>query len=60
MTEPTFAPHGRHLIAGDWVAGEATFRSEPATGPAHDFAQGTAAHVDAAARAAEDALWSLG
>lgn len=60
MTEPSFAPHGRHLIAGDWVAGETTFRNEPATGPAHDFAQGTAAHVDAAARAAEDAFWSWG
>jgi NADP-dependent aldehyde dehydrogenase len=60
MTEPTHALHGRHLIAGDWVAGDTTFRSEPATGPAHDVAQGTAAHVDAAARAAEDAFWSWG
>jgi 2,5-dioxopentanoate dehydrogenase len=56
----SFTPHGRHLIAGEWVAGEATFRNEPAEGPAHDFAVGTPAHVDAAARAAEEAFWSYG
>ena len=56
----SFTPHGRHLIAGEWVAGEATFRNEPASGPAHDFAVGTPAHVDAAARAAEEAFWSYG
>jgi NADP-dependent aldehyde dehydrogenase len=60
MSTPRFTPHGRHLIAGDWVAGTATFRNEPATGPAAEFAQGTPAHVDAAARAAEDAFWSYG
>ena len=36
---------GNHLIAGDWVAGEATFASEPAHGEAHDFSVGTPAHV---------------
>ena len=25
-----FTPHGKHLIAGEWVAGEATFRTDPA------------------------------
>ena len=34
MLDDSYAPHGRHLIAGDWVAGEATFRSAPATGEA--------------------------
>ena len=51
---------GKHLIAGNWVAGDATFTSEPAHGDAHDFSVGTPAHVDAAAQAAEDAFWSFG
>jgi alpha-ketoglutaric semialdehyde dehydrogenase len=56
----TFTPHGKHLIAGDWVAGEATFKSDPAHGEAHDFSVGTPAHVDAACAAAEEAFWSYG
>ena len=51
---------GNHLIAGDWVSGEATFSSEPAHGEAHDFAVGTPVHVDAAVNAAEEAFWSYG
>ena len=47
---------GKHLIAGTWVAGEATFSSSPATGEAHDYAVGTSAHVDAACVAAEAAF----
>ena len=47
---------GHHLIAGDWIANDATFLSSPAHGPAHSFAVGTPAHVDAAARAAEAAF----
>ena len=49
-------PNGHHLIAGQWVAGEATFQNMPVSGPARDFAVGTAAHVDAACRAAEAAF----
>ena len=56
----TFTPHGKHLIAGDWVGGAETFRSEPAHGPAHDFAVGTVDLVDRACTAAEDAFWSYG
>ncbi|WP_289041909.1 aldehyde dehydrogenase (NADP(+)) [uncultured Aliiroseovarius sp.] len=55
-----FAPHGKHLIAGEWVAGEKTFRSEPAHGAAHDFGVGTPALVDRACQAAEEAFWSYG
>ena len=51
---------GQHLIAGNWVAGEATFRSDPAHGPARDFAIGSPAHVDTAVTAAEDAFASYG
>lgn len=55
-----FVPHGKHLIAGSWVAGGETFRSEPADGPAHDFSVGTADHVDRACQATEEAFLSYG
>ncbi|MHA3976989.1 aldehyde dehydrogenase (NADP(+)) [Halovulum sp. GXIMD14794] len=51
---------GKHLIAGDWVAGETTFKSDPAHGPAHEFAVGTPELVNIAAEAAEEAFWSYG
>ncbi|WP_343081689.1 aldehyde dehydrogenase (NADP(+)) [Ostreiculturibacter nitratireducens] len=60
LDKSVFTPHGKHLIAGEWVAGETTFRSEPAHGPAHDFSVGTPALVDRAAEAAEEAFWSYG
>ena len=53
----TYAPHGKHLIAGEWIGCESTFASDPAHGPAHDFAVGTTALVDRACKAAEDAFW---
>ncbi|MEN5249206.1 aldehyde dehydrogenase (NADP(+)) [Brucella pseudintermedia] len=55
-----FKPHGCHLIAGEWVAGEATFASTPASGPSHAFAVGTPALVARACEAAEDAFWTYG
>lgn len=56
----TFAPHGKHLIAGRWVGSTRTFDNEPAYGPADRFSMGTADLVDCAARAAEDSFWSYG
>jgi alpha-ketoglutaric semialdehyde dehydrogenase len=56
----TFKPHGKHLIAGEWIDGGATFRSEPAHGAAHDFNVGTVDLVNRACDAAEDAFWSYG
>jgi NADP-dependent aldehyde dehydrogenase len=56
----SFTPHGKHLIAGDWVAGDAKFTSSPAYGPAHDFSVGTVALVNLACEAAEEAFWSYG
>ena len=47
---------GKHLIAGNWLAGDATFMSSPATGAALAFAIGTPAHVDAAVKGAEAAF----
>ena len=51
---------GKHLIAGNWVAGDASFKSEPAHGEVLEFSVGTPAHVDAAVKAAEEAFWSFG
>ncbi len=50
---------GRQLIAGKWIAGETTFQSAPAQGPAYEFADGTAALVDQACEVAEDAFGHL-
>lgn len=60
LDKSVFTPHGKHLIAGEWVAGEATFRSDPAFGSAHSYSVGTPAHVDGAVQAAEQAFWSYG
>ncbi len=54
-----FTPQGKHLIGGDWVASEARFQSSPAHGQSHSFSVGTAALVDRAVRAAEEAFWSF-
>ncbi|MBL4807924.1 MAG: aldehyde dehydrogenase family protein, partial [Rhodobacteraceae bacterium] len=55
-----FKPHGKHLIAGAWIATDQTFSSDPAHGDAFVFSIGTPALVDQAAKAAEDAFWSYG
>ena len=52
--------NGKHLIAGEWVEGENKFTSEPAHGDAKEYSVGTPAHVDAAAKAAEEAFWTYG
>jgi len=56
----TFTPHGKHLIAGEWVSTAATFASEPAHGPSHAFSVGTPELVAQACEAAEDAFWTYG
>lgn len=56
----SYKPHGRHLIAGDWVETSGSFASAPATGSSHRFCAGTPALVDQAVRAAEEAFWSFG
>ncbi|RFZ88529.1 aldehyde dehydrogenase (NADP(+)) [Shinella sp. WSJ-2] len=55
-----FTPHGKHLVAGEWLDGNGTFTSSPAHGPAYDFAVGTVELVNRAAEAAEDAFLSYG
>lgn len=56
----TFEPHGKHLIAGAWVASDATFDSSPAHGPTHAFSVGTVEQVEQACHAAEEAFLSYG
>lgn len=51
---------GKHLIAGNWSGGEQTFESSPANGETRSFSIGTAADVDKAVTAAEEAFWSYG
>jgi NADP-dependent aldehyde dehydrogenase len=56
----TFTPHGKHLIAGDWVGTTERFASEPAHGPVHAFSVGSVDLVNRACAAAEEAFWSYG
>ena len=51
---------GKHLIAGKWVGSDQTFANAPVTGPVDKFAAGAAAHVEGAARGAEQAFLAYG
>ncbi|MFZ5962373.1 aldehyde dehydrogenase (NADP(+)) [Thalassococcus sp. BH17M4-6] len=55
-----FSPHGKHLIAGDWVASDTTFTNDPASGESATFSAGTPDLVNRACEAAEEAFWSYG
>lgn len=52
--------NGQSLIAGEWMAGEGSFQSAPASGDAKTYSAGTPALVEKACAAAEDAFWSFG
>lgn len=56
----TFTPHGKHLIAGEWVGADRSFSSAPAHGPVHEFSAGTVDLVNRAVETAEEAFWSYG
>lgn len=51
---------GKHLIAGEWVEGDGVFENTPVSGVADKFSVGSAALVDRAARAAEEAFVEYG
>ena len=51
---------GKHLIDGQWIAGESRFESTPAHGQAYSFSAGTVKDVERAAEAAEAAFDSFG
>ncbi|MEM7675414.1 MAG: aldehyde dehydrogenase (NADP(+)), partial [Myxococcota bacterium] len=53
-------PHGKHLIAGDWVATDEAFSSEPAHGEGYEFSVGTPDLVARAAKAADRCFESYG
>lgn len=55
-----YEAHGKHLIAGEWVACDDKFYSAPVTGKGQAFSVGSAALVDKACKAAEDAFWQYG
>ena len=56
----SFEPHGKHLIAGEWVGSAETFASHPVDGKSHQTANGGASEVERAVTAAEEAFWSYG
>ena len=56
----SFTPHGKHLIAGEWIKSDQTFSSDPAHGPAHKFSIGTPELVRQACEASEAAFMSYG
>ncbi len=56
----TFQPHGKHLVAGEWVAGDATFQTDPASGPSHTVYSGAPELINRACEAAEEAFWTYG
>ncbi|MGY2376930.1 aldehyde dehydrogenase (NADP(+)) [Pseudomonas sp. SDO524_S393] len=56
----SFTPHGKHLIAGEWVAGDSSFSNAPTQGPAQWFSAGSVELVNRACEAAEAAFWSFG
>ncbi|UWS79304.1 aldehyde dehydrogenase (NADP(+)) [Phaeobacter sp. G2] len=59
-TTTHFAPHGKHLIAGDWIGSEQTFLSNPVLGDANAFSVGTPDLVNRACEAAENAFETYG
>ncbi|WP_118135591.1 aldehyde dehydrogenase (NADP(+)) [Oceanicella sp. SM1341] len=59
MTD-SYTPTGRHLIAGDWVTSATTFDSDPVSGPSAKISLASAADVDNAVQAAEEAFWTYG
>ncbi|MDY7533206.1 aldehyde dehydrogenase (NADP(+)) [Pseudomonas sp. Bout1] len=56
----SFTAHGKHLIAGQWVATDTTFSNAPTHGPVSDFSAGSVELVNRACEAAEEAFWSFG
>jgi len=47
---------GKHLIAGEWLGSEHTFRSEPHQGMGREYAQGRVSDINAAVEHAKEAF----
>ncbi|WP_052600392.1 aldehyde dehydrogenase (NADP(+)) [Microvirga lotononidis] len=56
----SYTPHGKHLVAGEWLSSEATTMSNPTSGSGYRFSSGTPSQVSAACDAAEEAFWIYG
>ncbi|WP_299854475.1 aldehyde dehydrogenase (NADP(+)) [uncultured Roseobacter sp.] len=56
----SYEPHGKHLIAGEWVTTDQTFLSDSAHSAAHTFCIGTTEVVERACAAAETAFETFG
>lgn len=56
----TYHPHGKHLIAGAWVASDEKFKSEPVDNAVFEFSVGGAEDVAAACTAAAEAFKTYG
>lgn len=54
----TFTPHGRHLVAGEWVDSPDHFVSTPVGGSVHRVGRATDEIVGRACEAAEAAFWA--
>lgn len=54
------APHGKHLVAGEWVDGTSHFENSPVSGSSYSFSAGSPELIDRACVAAEDAFLSFG
>ncbi len=52
--------HNKHLIAGNWVGGDAEFTNAPVSGEADKFALGLPEHIKSAVEAAEQAFETYG
>jgi 2,5-dioxopentanoate dehydrogenase len=55
----SFAPRGKHLIAGQWIDGEHRFQSDCVSGDNHSFVVGTEQDVAKACEAASEAFVSF-
>jgi NADP-dependent aldehyde dehydrogenase len=51
-----FTPHGKHLIAGEWIETQDKFQSDQVDGASFAFSMGSVELVDQACEAAEDAF----
>ncbi|MGB0658554.1 MAG: aldehyde dehydrogenase (NADP(+)) [Mangrovicoccus sp.] len=56
----TYTPHGKSLIAGQWLAGDKEFQNMPVSGESSSFTEATTEMVDLAVKGAEEAFETYG
>lgn len=60
LTDSIFTPHGKHLVAGQWLTSQKRFTSSPASGQSFEFYSADPDLVDQAVQAAEQAFLTYG